>query len=806
MCIIDTIRSSSKGRFGSWLKVLACYSIIFLGLGIQCSYAEEEAIVKAQRIAQEADAYYQQAISQYKSIIAKGKDLDRMYLELGKVYFKYGDFKDASLAFKNSSLTEAKKLLAISYYALGEYTDSLDVFNKNEIDDDETLYHKGLVCERLNLFDEALKSYRKIKSSPFHKKAIERIDIIQKESGARRIREVDPEVYKILVNAPAQEKYPQAGGIILSCKEKINVASDGTKVSSLHYIIKIFNERGKEEFSEAHINYDSTFEKVQLEYARTIRPDGMVVDIGSRHIRNVSKYLNFPLYSNARVFIISFPEITDGAVIEYKVKIYDNQLINKKDFVLGYMVQEDEPVKEAEFKVVVPKEKKLNIKTINERYNDFDARLAPKIEAAGQSLIYSWSFKDIPQIIPEANMPPDSEVNPAVLISTFSSWDEIYRWWWGLAQDKIKADSAIKDKVKALIKSGQSQEERARTLYNFCTQEIRYVAVEYGQAGYEPHFASDIFKNKYGDCKDQAILLVTMLREAGITAYPVLIPTKDAFGLREDFPSTMFNHCIAAVSLKDKVIFLDPTAETCSFGDLPAPDQGRKVLLFKEDSYAISQTPLFSAGHNLARQILKIRIDDDNSISAQKENFTYGVYDQAQRHWLLYTQPELIQEALKERIQDISIGSKLTSYRIENLDNLNLPVILSYAFKGPEYLISAGRLKIFPALTSLDSSVVAREKRRYPIDFGILDVKENNFEIVIPNGFVVKYMPESAIKECPWFKFSAEYTRHKNTLFLRQRTELKRSIVLAEEYPDFKKFFEGLAREIKQRIVLEREN
>lgn len=224
----------------------------------------------------------------------------------------------------------------------------------------------------------------------------------------------------------------------------MEITDQDTQVSSLHYIIKILNERGKEDFSEAQIEYDTTYEKIELEYARTIKPDGTVADVGSRHIRDVSKYLNFPLYSNVHAYIISFPEITEGAVVEYKLKVYRNKLINKNDFALDYPLQASDPIISADFSLSLPKASSINIKTINEKYNNFGAVLEPVVQKASNRVVYRWQFKAIPQIIPESNMPATVQINPTILISTFKSWKEIYQWWWGLARDKIKADEAIK--------------------------------------------------------------------------------------------------------------------------------------------------------------------------------------------------------------------------------------------------------------------------------------------------------------------------------------------------------------------------
>jgi hypothetical protein len=295
-----------------------------------------------------------------------------------------------------------------------------------------------------------------------------------------------------------------------------------------------------------------------------------------------------------------------------------------------------------------------------------------------------------------------------------------------------------------------------------------------------------------------------MLREAGFKAFPVLIPTKEYYNLNEDFPSMLFNHCIASVVIEDKITFLDPTAETCSFGDLPVGDQGRKVLMIKEDGYKIQDIPLYPAYHSRLEQHLNIKINSDETITARKENFTYGTYDQSQRHWLLYTPPELIQDTLQETMQEVSIGAKLESYDIKNLDNLNAPIVLSYTFQGPEFLMSAGSLRIMPQLASLDTWLVAKDKRRYSIDFNFLDSKERIFEIEIPNTFVIKYIPESIDEDSPWLKFTAKYNQKENKIYFRQKMELNKKVVTPSEYNDFKVFFENLAKKVKQRIVLEK--
>jgi hypothetical protein len=295
-----------------------------------------------------------------------------------------------------------------------------------------------------------------------------------------------------------------------------------------------------------------------------------------------------------------------------------------------------------------------------------------------------------------------------------------------------------------------------------------------------------------------------MLKEAGFNAWPVLIPTSDSFNMSPDFPSMMFNHCIACVSWQGKIVFMDPTAETCSFGDLPAGDQDRNVLVIQDKNYIIARTPLYPAGHNNIRQRLSLALGLDESVTGSREISSFGVYDQAQRYWLLYTVPDLVKDKISSRIQEISIGATLDGYEVENLNDMNEPVLLRYRFHGPELLTDAGPLRILPGQSSLDMSAVSKAARVYPILYPMLDLKDIETTIALPPDFSILYMPDQIRLENKWMKFSACYTLQKNVLKFSQTAELRQRIITQEEYPEYKKFLESLAKSVKQRIVLER--
>jgi len=757
---------------------------------------------KADLYSEKSTRSYKTAIKEYENALRISKDRGEIHYKLAKLYFNHGDYESAIKELSQVSPILGQKLLAICYFKIQDFTSALSIFSQGDekITDPEYLYYYGLTCERLNLYEKAEEVYERIKDERYSLLAKERLVKIK----PKLEKESEPFIQSLIQESLLKE-YPEAGAIILFCDEKIELNPDNTWESEGHLIVKILNERGKKDFSEVEIGYDSTYEKVEIIYAKTIRPDGEVLLVGEKDIRDVSKYLNFPLYSNARAKIISMPEVAIGAIIEYRIKIKREELINKKDFVLSYRIQESEPILKANLEIIIPENREVYTKVINQEYNKSGINLSPKIFKEENKKIYRYEFKDIPQIIPESNSPPHSQINTTILFSTFESWEEIYRWWWDLAKDKMGSDENIKKKVKEITKDKTSLEEKIRAIYNFVAEDIRYVAIEYGQAGYTPHKAQDIFMNKYGDCKDKTILLVAMLKEIGVEAYPVLIGTEDYYNLEEDFPAIFFNHCITAIKIDKKIQFVDPTCEVCSFEDLPSDDQERKVLLFKEDSFEILPIPLSSSERNLIEYEMKIEVDRNEEVSAERKITAQGEFDQAQRFYVKYTPPKLLEEDLRKKISEFCIEGKLISYEIQNLESLDKNIILRYNFRGKDYFIKAGDLRILPIYAEINTSIVSQDEREYPLDLGIPDQIKNTIELEIPKDFKVRYILPSIEERSEWMDFNIEYRIEENKIYFKQTQSVKKRRVPKEDYIRFKEFIEKLASLVNERIVLEYE-
>ncbi len=766
----------------------------------------------ADKYALESKQFYSKAIKEYQlARKVPGANQKEISFKLGKLYYEYGDYDKSikelfPLYQKNPNDFDTAKIFAFAYFKTGNYTDALTVFEKHEaVKDAEFLYFYGKTCEKQNLYDQAIKIYERIEDKNYVKKAKKRLGAINNVVKVKRVSDLkDKRLKKMIENAPTQAKYPDAGAVILLDEEKLEILSDGTAVSDRHFVVKILNDRGKH-YGEIELDYDSTYEKVELVYARTIKSDGTIIQAGEKNIRDVSKYLDFPLYSNARVRIVSMPEVAENTIIEYRARWFIGKLIDKKNFCSRYGIQGSEPFLNQYFTLIVPRSYrgKIRVDSVNPGYVFPSMRLRPKVKRDKGREIYTWNFHKIPEIISESHMPPWSEIVANFAFSSFDSWQEIYEWWWGISKDKIDYNNAIKKKVEELTKGRKEEKEKAAAIYHFCASKIRYVGVEYGEAGFQPHAATEIFKNKYGDCKDQSMLLVSMLRLAGIKAYPVLIGTRGCWLLDEKFPTLTFNHCIAAAKIKGELIFMDSTVETATFGDLPSSDQQRKVLIFYDDHYELSQTPLFEPKKDLVKYALKIKVLADESILGERVINTKGNYSMGLRN-LKYTKPVLRKEMLKKRVNEICPGGELKTYKISDLENLETPVKIEMKFSGPKYLKKAGSTYLVPQLGDLSTGFVSKESRTYPLDFESLDTRKTLVEIELPQNYKVKYLPESIERDDICFKYKNTYRYENNRIYFYEEKVVQKTFLSVDSYRNFKFFYEKLARDIDKQIVLEK--
>ena len=210
----------------------------------------------------------------------------------------------------------------------------------------------------------------------------------------------------------------------------------------------------------------------------------------------------------------------------------------------------------------------------------------PKVETTAYGSVYRWHAGPLAALPVEPLGPHDRE--PALLASTFGDWGEFLTWYQGISRETNRATPEMVEKARELTRDCHGDLEKIRALFRYVT-ELRYVAVPLGVNAYRPHAAANVFHHRYGDCKDKANLLNTLLVSQGFDARLVLAP-RFAVAM-PDVPGAAFNHAISHVNLQGKSLWLDATDDICRFGLLPPGDPGRRVLLIADHEKELRTLP-----------------------------------------------------------------------------------------------------------------------------------------------------------------------------------------------------------------------
>jgi len=364
---------------------------------------------------------------------------------------------------------------------------------------------------------------------------------------------------------PTQADYPDAGAVVLLDEANLEIFnSSGMAFSQLdrRMMIKVLNERGYK-WANVTVPYSESSSITNIR-ARTILPNGKIIAISEKDVYDVTLYPQFVFYSDVRAKRFTMPAVEKGCVIEYSWR----KTVRNFTYWTRWQFQHEEPTLLARYSVRCPSEWEINWKT-------FGVEIEPEVEKVpkGFKATRKWEVRDLPALVPEIGMPPGNQDIAHIMFSPvgMGKWDDIATWFHKLAAERWVPHKPIRNLVAELLRGVDDPVQKLRRIFEFVRDNVRYVAIEIGIGGYQPHFASSVLRNRYGDCKDMMTLIIAMASAAGIDTYPVLISTWQNGKVDTSLASQAhFNHAIAVASLPDSLeVWMDATEKYCAFGELP---------------------------------------------------------------------------------------------------------------------------------------------------------------------------------------------------------------------------------------------
>ncbi len=379
----------------------------------------------------------------------------------------------------------------------------------------------------------------------------------------------------------APREYPDAGAVVLRRRIDLVLGRSPALASEYEDFIQVLTEAGK-----TAGDFDVAFAPPQEEFtlleAETLLADGKLLRLQPEELREAAEPAAGD-YASARRKYFSLPGVTPGAVLHVRYRTVW-QTYPLPHVFLRVPVADDLPLRSLEVGVAAPADWPLHFTFVGTPV------VQPEVKQGAYGSRYSWLLTQVPATASEPLQPPESQ--PLLLTSTWPDWATFAEWYARVCRMTDELTPEMARVAAELTRDCHDPRERVAALYRHVTG-LRYVMTPLGVNSFRPHAAARVFANRFGDCKDKANLLNTLLKAVGIEANLVLVPR--FLSAPESVPGLAFNHAISRVNLAEGPLWLDTTDDICRFGMLPPGDPGREALVIDGATTNLSRLPLPSA-------------------------------------------------------------------------------------------------------------------------------------------------------------------------------------------------------------------
>lgn len=622
-----------------------------------------------------------------------------------------------------------------------------------------------------------------------------------------------------LVNVPLPEHDEKTDAVLMYSEKLVLVQSADKIKTTVREAYKILRPGGRE-YGTLVVPYNSR-QKITAMRAWCIPSQGKDYEIKDKEAMETSlpKIDGSELMTDVKDKFLRIPAAEPGNIVGYEYEKED------QPFVLQdiWRFQQETPVREARYSLQLPSGWEYKVMWMNH------PEIKP-VESGNQS---QWVVSQIKGIQHEDNMPPWQGVAGQMIVSFvppgassrgFQNWKEMGIWYQGLTSGRRDASPELKQKVTSLTSSSRTPLEKMKALANFAQRDIRYVAIELGIGGWQPHAAAEVFTHHYGDCKDKATLMGAMLQEIGVNSYYVVINSERG-SVTPETPAYKdgFDHAIVAIKLPDsvvdpslmatvvhpklgKLLFFDPTDELTPFGQLNGALQANYGLLVGPDGGELVELPVMPPAMNGVRRAGKLTLDSLGTLTGDVQEIRLGDRAWSQR-WALRTATKDADKIKPiESLLSHSLATfEITKASVGNLHNTDLPFVYDYSVTARNYAKTAGNLLLLrPRFIGNKSSdlLETKEPRKYPVEFDGPARDTDTFEIALPPGYEVDDLPPQVDADYSFASYHSKTEVNGGTLKYTRTFEVKELSVPVSKVEELRKLYRIIASDERSTAVL----
>lgn len=595
-----------------------------------------------------------------------------------------------------------------------------------------------------------------------------------------------------------------ANAVIRSSTTNISLKSSSNMSVLERRIVTVLNSEGDDTI-KAFVYYDDNVKIKDLEAIVYNDFGTQIKKIKKNDFKDVAAVSGGTLYSDSRVKFLEYTPIGYPYTIAFTCEVETENTAFIQPFIplQDYFVS----VESSAYTINFPSD--LTLRTKEKNFQDFNL-----VKEEGSDFI-TFKVENISAMKSEKYAPDFFNMAPKVLVvsnqftlegvhTKVENWDDFGRWMY---QDLLKSTYDLPEStitmIQNLVKDAPDNIAKAKIIYQYVQDKVRYISVQVGIGGWKPFNASEVDKLGYGDCKALTNYTLALLQAVGIPSnYSVVYAGKAQRSLENDFAAMQGNHVILNIPTDHDDIWLECTSQKLPFGFIGDFTDDRDVLVISPEGGSIKHTKKYKVEENTQNITGAYRVLNDGTLDATVQVLSKGIqYDD--KYWLETETERDLDTHYKKRWSYIN-GLSINNMLIKN-DKNTIEFIEDVSFKAANYTKVLGNrmLLIINALNRNNHVPDRYRDRTFPLHIkrGFSDV--DVVEIKLPTDYKVESLLKNKTIENKFGIYKTEITvKDESTLVYKRVFIVNDGTYPKEDYAEFRDFYKEVSKLDNAKIAL----
>ncbi|MGH7745482.1 MAG: DUF3857 domain-containing protein, partial [Candidatus Dormibacteria bacterium] len=458
----------------------------------------------------------------------------------------------------------------------------------------------------------------------------------------------------------------------------ITFENDGTSTEEGSLRVHILSQAGLQQWGMLNFPYASAESTADIVYVRVDKPDGQVIQTPAENILVMPADVTrtAPFYSDLMIKQVAVKSLEIGDTLEYQYRSHTNTPVAPGQFwyVFNFFKAGIDLHEELQIRVPLGRDVKLK-----------SPALPPVVSEDGPYRVYTWetSHEELKAGAKSEDENPDKI--PSVQLSSFRSWDEVGQWFQGLLAPRVEVTPEIKAKAEEVTRDAPTQAQKIQALYSYVSGHYRYIGIDLGIGRYQPHPASVVLTNDYGDCKDKHTLFAALLAAINVKAYPALMKSSGEIDADVPYPS-QFNHVVTVIPQGNSYLWLDTTPEVAPFGYLEPTLRDKKALVIPDKGAAqFLETPTELPFPSYVNFKAEGSLSDDGTYTGHMQITARGDFELLLRTILRGTAQSQWTAVMQKVSQALGFGGAVDDVTATPPEKTDVPFHVEYSYTRKDF-------------------------------------------------------------------------------------------------------------------------